>query len=115
MLRRAARHQELNAAPQDDIKVGRLCIAERRATVTFDGEVLHLTPTEYRILVVLAKRAGQVLSRSAIAREVWAYEDIGTSHLVDVHVGRLRLKLRRYQGSASLIVTVRGSGYRLGA
>ena len=44
---------------------------------------------------------------------VWGYQDLGTGHLIDVHIGRLRLKLRRVSRSAPVIVTVRGKGYTI--
>ena len=74
---------------------------------------MHLTPTEYRLLVALASRPEEVLSREALGQLVWGYQDVGTGHLIDVHIGRLRLKLRRASRSAPVIVTVRGKGYTI--
>jgi two-component system, OmpR family, response regulator MtrA len=74
-----------------------------------------LTPTEYRLLVALANRPREVLSREALGQLVWGYQDLGTGHLIDVHIGRLRLKLRHASRSGPVILTVRGKGYTIGS
>lgn len=113
VLRRAARVRETPAAPTDQIRVDDLLISQSRGTVTIAGQTVHLTPTEYRLLVALASRPDEVLSRETLGQLVWGYQDLGTGHLIDVHIGRLRLKLRRSPKSGPLIVTVRGKGYTI--
>jgi DNA-binding response OmpR family regulator len=83
--------------------------------VTVGSTPLHLTPTEHRLLVVLADHADQVVSRATLLQQVWGYDDADPSagHLVDVHLGRLRLKLARAKVQAPAIVTVRGLGFKL--
>jgi DNA-binding response OmpR family regulator len=115
VLRRAARVRATPAAPADQIRVGELLISQSRGTVTLAGQTVHLTPTEYRLLVALASRPDEVLSRETLGQIVWGYQDLGTGHLIDVHMGRLRLKLRQASLSAPLIVTVRGKGYTIGS
>ena len=115
VLRRASRVREAAAAPPDQIRVGDLVISQTRGTVTLAGQQVHLTPTEYRLLVALASRPNEVLSRESLGQLVWGYQDLGTGHLIDVHIGRLRLKLRRASRSAPIIVTVRGKGYTIGS
>ncbi|MDQ6670807.1 MAG: response regulator transcription factor [Chloroflexota bacterium] len=114
VLRRASRVREAPAAPTDQIRVDDLLISQSRGTVILAGQSVHLTPTEYRLLIALASRPGAVLSRETLGQVVWGYEDMGTAHLIDVHIGRLRLKLRRASGSGPLIMTVRGKGYTIG-
>jgi DNA-binding response OmpR family regulator len=114
VLRRASRVREVPAAP-DQIRIDELLIAQSRGTVTLAGQTVRLTPTEYRLLVALASRPEEVLSREALGQLVWGYQDVGTGHLIDVHIGRLRLKLRRASKSAPVIVTVRGKGYTIGS
>ena len=114
VLRRASRVREVPAVPADQIRVDELLISQSRGTVILAGRSVHLTPTEYRLLVVLASRPDEVLSRETLGRLVWGYEDLGTGHLIDVHIGRLRLKLQRASSSGPVIVTVRGKGYTLG-
>src|SRR5438094_690665 len=115
VLRRASRGREVPTIPPDQIRVGELLISQSRGTVTLAGQAVHLTPTEYRLLVALASRPDEVLSRETLGNLVWGYQDLGTGHLIDVHIGRLRLKLRRASRSAPVIVTVRGKGYTIGS
>jgi DNA-binding response OmpR family regulator len=115
VLRRASRVREVPTAPPDQIRVGELLISQSRGTVTLASQAVHLTPTEYRLLVALASRPDEVLSREMLGNLVWGYQDLGTGHLIDVHIGRLRLKLRRASRSAPVIVTVRGKGYTIGS
>jgi DNA-binding response OmpR family regulator len=113
VLRRASRIREPSSTPPDQIRVDELMISQSRGTVTIAGQAVHLTPTEYRLLVALASRPDEVLSRETLGQLVWGYQDLGTGHLIDVHIGRLRLKLRRTAKSAPAIVTVRGKGYTI--
>lgn len=76
-------------------------------------EEVHLTQTEYRLLTVLARHAGKVLTRVALLEHVWDQDFFGDERIVDVHVRRLRKKLETDAGSPQILVTVRGLGYRL--
>jgi DNA-binding response OmpR family regulator len=114
VLRRASRVREVPAVPADQIRVDELLISQSRGTVILGGRSVQLTPTEYHLLVALASHPDEILSRKTLGQLVWGYDDVGTSHLIDVHVGRLRLKLRRASKSGPVIVTVRGKGYALG-
>ena len=113
VLRRASRVREASNVPPDQIQVGELIVSQSRGSVTLSGQPVHLTPTEYRLLVALASRPDEVLTREVLGQLVWGYQDLGTGHLIDVHIGRLRLKLRRVSRSAPVIVTVRGKGYTI--
>jgi DNA-binding response OmpR family regulator len=113
VLRRVSRARDVATTPADQIRIGELLIAQSRGTVTLGGQAVHLTPTEYRLLVALASHPEEVLSREMLGQIVWGYQDLGTGHLIDVHIGRLRLKLRRASASAPVIVTVRGRGYTI--
>jgi two-component system response regulator VicR len=115
VLRRAAKGKDTLLPPSDQIRVGELVIAQARGTVMLGDQVVHLTPTEYRLLVALSTHIDEVLSREALGQIVWGYQDLGTGHLIDVHIGRLRLKLRKASRSAPVIITVRGRGYTISA
>ncbi|HMQ28403.1 MAG TPA: winged helix-turn-helix domain-containing protein, partial [Acidimicrobiales bacterium] len=78
------------------------------------GEPVDLTATEFRLLVELARRAGQALDRPTLLRHVWGYDYLGDSRLVDMAVLRLRQKLDAAGGRGEVIETVRGVGYRFG-
>ncbi|MCG3135459.1 MAG: Transcriptional activator protein CzcR [Planctomycetes bacterium] len=76
------------------------------------GKRLDLTPKEFGLLSLLARHAGDVVTRTVIAEEVWDMNFDGDSNVVDVHVRRLRVKLDE-PFEKKLIHTVRGSGYVL--
>jgi DNA-binding response OmpR family regulator len=74
---------------------------------------LKLTRTEYRFLLFLAQNAGKVFSREELLAEVWHHDALADGRLVDAHVRRLRTKVEDDPAEPTLIVTVRGLGYRL--
>ena len=76
-----------------------------------EGEI-PLTPTEFRLLLELARRPGQVFTREMLLERVWGYGYLGDSRLVDVAVQRLRAKVEADPAQPTLIRTVRGVGYR---
>jgi DNA-binding response OmpR family regulator len=115
VLRRVSRVRSVPSAPSDEIHVDELLISQVRGTVTLAGQTVHLTPTEFRLLAALASRPDEILSRETLGQLVWGYQDVGTGHLIDVHMGRLRLKLHRVSRAAPVIVTVRGQGYTIAA
>jgi two-component system, OmpR family, response regulator MtrA len=114
LLRRShpATPSESNEA-RAPIRIGALRIDHASHQVTVGTVPLQLTPTEFRLLTVLASRPGQVVPRELLARQVWGDPDTGTSRTIDVHVGRLRMKLTQADGGAPRIVSVRGFGYKL--
>jgi len=94
------------------LTIGALTIDRAAHKVRVDGHEVELTPTEYKLLLLLAERRGRVQGRAQLLEAVWeAAPDIQT-RTVDMHVQRLRAKLDRAGG---LIETVRGFGYRLRA
>jgi DNA-binding response OmpR family regulator len=92
---------------------GPLVLRPERGTVHRGEELLHLTVTEFRLLCELATSAGRVLSRQALLERVWEHGFFGDERLVDVHVRRLRTKIERDPSAPTVVVTVRGLGYRL--
>jgi two-component system response regulator MtrA len=112
VLRRAA----LDGRGGDDpcIEAGPLVVDTAAAEVRLDGEPVRLTETEYKLLVELARRPGEVLARERLLRLVWGYDYLGDSRLVDVPVGRLRDKRADDPRTPRYIATVRGVGYRFG-
>jgi len=114
LLRRAAQHQPAEPTVQHaPLRVGQLHIDHSLHQVTLGGAALQLTPTEYRLLTVLAARPDQVLSRDALGLLVWGDPDTGASRTIDVHSGRLRVKLGRAGRQVPQIISVRGFGYKL--
>jgi two-component system phosphate regulon response regulator PhoB len=107
------RRVSANALPADGVlRVGPVHIDTAAHLVQLDGEDVELTPTEFKLLLLLAERRGRVQARSHLLETVWdAAPDIQT-RTVDMHVQRLRTKLKQ---AGSLIETVRGFGYRMKA
>ena len=93
---------------------GRLRIDDARRQVEVDGTPAALTPTEYGILVTLARVPGRVYSRYELINAVRGYEFEGYERTIDSHVKNLRRKLERDPHEPELVLTVLGGGYRLG-
>jgi two-component system phosphate regulon response regulator PhoB len=94
----------------DLLTVGPIAIDRAAHSVQVEGQEVELTPTEYRLLLLLAERRGRVQERARLLESVWdAAPDVQT-RTVDMHVQRLRAKLG---DAGELIETVRGFGYRL--
>ena len=108
LLRRASAPVE-----ESTLLVGRLEIDPTSLAVRKDGLELSLTITEFRLLLELARRPGQVFTREVLLDRVWNYPYLGDSRLVDVAVQRLRAKLEDDPAQPKLIKTVRGAGYKL--
>ncbi len=78
-----------------------------------DGEEVHCTRTEFRLLCELAANPNKVLSREQLLDRVWGYDYFGDGRLVDVHIRRLRTKVEPAPALPRHILTVRGMGYKL--
>ncbi|WP_230208919.1 response regulator transcription factor [Nostocoides sp. HKS02] len=101
------------AAGDGVVVLGKLAVDLESRSVTVDETDVELTRTEFELLAVMVGAPRRVWARDVLLRRVWG-EDWGTDeHLVEVHVGNLRRKLGGATGSASLIRTVRGVGYRM--
>lgn len=79
------------------------------------GRRVALTSTEFRLLQALMEQPGTVLTREALALRVWRHDVLGGSRTVDAAVQRLRRKLSGGADGPSVVETVRGVGYRVGA
>jgi DNA-binding response OmpR family regulator len=111
-LRRAG---PLSETPSATVGVGDLRIDNAAHEVTLAGTPVHLTPTEYRILALLATHPGHLYSRGAILNHLWSGGFVGDARAVDVHVHNIREKLESDPGDPAYLLTVRGEGYRLRA
>ena len=109
-LLRRVRTMEPGAA---HLRFGDLEIVPEEGVVRRVGREVHLTKTEFRLLVELASSPGRVLSREVLLERVWGYGYFGDGRLVDVHVRRLRTKVEADPANPRHVVTVRGLGYKL--
>jgi DNA-binding response OmpR family regulator len=110
-LLRRIRSSEPGGLPK--VTVGELTISPDEGLVRRDGEELHLTKTEFKLLVELASQPGKVFSREALLERVWGYDYFGDGRLVDVHIRRLRTKVEADPANPRYVVTSRGLGYKL--
>lgn len=112
LLRRVERAAALAEERPPVLRVGSLEIDPGSRRTTVDGASVHLTPTEFDLLLCLARDPGQVLTRDRLLREVWAWGDgwgtAGATRTVDSHVKALRGKV-----GPARIRTVHGVGYAL--
>ncbi|HEY6744336.1 MAG TPA: response regulator transcription factor [Mycobacteriales bacterium] len=95
------------------IRAGDVEIHPDRGIATRNGEDVHLTLTELRLLTELAQAAGNVVTREQLLERVWGYDYFGDTRLLDVHVRRLRRKVEDDPSDPTLVLTVRGVGYRV--
>jgi two-component system, OmpR family, KDP operon response regulator KdpE len=113
-IRVALRHaQQARGSPLPVIEVGPLRVDLARREVSLDGEELHLTPIEYRLLTLLVQHAGKVLTHTHILDEVWGPGHSQQTHYLRVYMAQLRRKLERDPAKPRLLVTEPGVGYRL--
>jgi DNA-binding response OmpR family regulator len=112
-IRALLRRTRTPAPEYQVIRTGRLEIHPDEGMVRVDGHEVDLTKTEFRLLSELAQNAGRVLSREHLLERVWGYDYFGDSRLVDVHVRRLRAKIEDDPAGPSMVITVRGLGYKL--
>ena len=92
---------------------GGLCIDYDRHTVTVDGEIRHLTQNEYRIVALLGKYAGKVLTYDYIMKELWGPQSRGNNQILRVNMANIRRKLEENPAEPRYIFTEVGVGYRM--
>jgi DNA-binding response OmpR family regulator len=102
-----------NSARPTVLRVADLTLDPVSHHVVRGGRTIHLTRTEYALLALLMRHAGEVVSRSRLTQSVWTGDGESLSTALDVHVHNLRRKLD-VTGGAPLIRTIRGSGYAVG-
>ncbi len=110
-LRHAMRPQE---QMQNDVFItGNLKVDLLNRVVSVDEEEIHLTPIQYRLLMVLVKNAGRVLTHQQILNEVWGPSYKENAHYLRIYMSQLRQKLETDPTQPKLLVTESGVGYRL--
>jgi len=109
-LRNAARRTD---EPEAVFEAGTLRVDLAARQVFADGKQVHLTRTEYRLLAVLVKHAGKVLTHRQLLKEVWGPASIDQSHYLRVYMRQLRHKLEKDPARPQRLVTETGVGYRL--
>ena len=106
------------ASAQTPDSLGRLRVDLARWRVTVDDKPLDLTPTEFQLLVYMARRPGEIISREELARGVWGNESMSRSRTIDAYVRRISTKLsgslrHAHDDWPPRILNIRGLGYQL--
>jgi two-component system, OmpR family, response regulator RegX3 len=112
VLRRAAEPPEL---VPPTLEAGPVRMDVDRHVVTVLGEPVALPLKEFELLELLLRNTGRVLTRAQLIDRVWGSDYVGDTKTLDVHVKRLRSKIEADPGDPTLLVTVRGLGYKLEA
>lgn len=95
------------------ITIGDITINEDKHEVRKRDEILDLTLKEFRLLSLLARNKGKVLSRNFLLDEIWGYDYFGEIRTVDVHIRHLRKKIEDDDKNPEYIETIRGVGYKI--
>ncbi|MDA3935545.1 MAG: response regulator transcription factor [Actinomycetota bacterium] len=95
------------------IEIGDLHIDTLSRQVKLAEQPIHLTTSEYGILLHLARHPGQAFSRQAILEALWDESPVGDERAVDVHIHNIREKIEDDHKNPTYLLTVRGYGYRL--
>jgi two-component system response regulator MtrA len=98
----------------ETLEIADLTIDVAGHSVRRDSQVLNLTPLEFDLLVCLARKPWQVFTREVLLEQVWGYRHAADTRLVNVHVQRLRSKVERDPENPTIVLTVRGVGYKAG-
>ena len=106
------RGQQLQIMPQACLSFSDITVDMARRLVARDGELLHLTPIEYNLLVLLVSNAGKVMTHRQLLREVWGSGQTDKNHYLRVYVGHLRQKLEKDPAQPKHILTETAVGYR---
>jgi two-component system KDP operon response regulator KdpE len=111
---RRARSNVLQA-PTDKIRIGNILIDLAQRQVVINGQNVHLTPTEFKLLTILASNSEKVVSHEELLQAIWGNEYKDCTHYLRVSIGRLRQKIETDPGNPEMIVTCSGVGYMLRA
>ena len=113
VLRRASQGQpETNS---QNLRYGHISLDLEQCTLRLSGQEVRITPTEFRILAVLAREPGRVFSRSQLVEQALGYDYEGMERTVDVHILNLRRKIEPDPNRPEYLRTVYGMGYKFGA
>ena len=95
------------------LEAGRVSMDVERHEVRVDGEPIAMPLREFELLELFLRNADRVLTRGQIIDRVWGADYVGDTKTLDVHVKRIRAKIEREPSDPTLLVTVRGLGYKL--
>jgi two-component system, OmpR family, KDP operon response regulator KdpE len=114
-IKASLRRTAMMALRDDIFKLDDLTIDSASSSVLLNNQPLHLTPIEFKLLFILAKKPGKVFSHRQLLSEVWGAEYVDDTHYLRIHMGRLRARLEKNPAAPRYILTEVGIGYRLAA
>ncbi len=109
-----ARVRRFEVPTPEDLSIGDLVIDVAGHSVSRNGSPIALTPLEFDLLACLAQNPRKVFSREVLLEQVWGYRHAADTRLVNVHVQRLRAKIEVDPENPTIVLTVRGVGYKAG-
>lgn len=109
----ARRHQHSQLDVDGVIQFGDVKVDLKTRLVTKANQLIHLTPTEYRLLSTLVSNAGRVMTNPQLLREVWGPSHSESTHYVHIYMGHLRKKLENDPAQPQYFLTETAVGYRL--
>ena len=113
-IRAILRRRDLDrSGAERRLRVGSLELDPIRPEARVDGDPKRLTPSEFKLLLLLAQEPERVFSRREIMQHLWDSEYVGDQRACDIHISNLRQKLEHDAARPVRIVTVRGVGYKL--
>ena len=102
-----------DSASQGQVRIGEAAVDLVGYELHRQGEAVPLTPREFSVLHLLYERRGEVVSRDTLLNEVWGYDRFPTTRTVDNHMVRLRKAIEPDPSEPTLLLSVRGVGYKL--
>ncbi len=111
-VRVALRRHGANAPESPLVTFGAITVDLSQRLVSRDGEVLHLTPTEFKLLALLLANAGKVLTQRQLLVQVWGPNAVESSHYLRIYMGHLRQKLELDPTRPRHFITETAVGYR---
>jgi two-component system response regulator RegX3 len=110
VLRRAAQPEE--DYEEHVLEGGRVTLDIDRHTVAVEGEQINMPLKEFELLELLMRNTGRVLTRGQLIDRVWGSDYFGDTKTLDVHIKRIRSRIEETPSKPTMLVTVRGLGYR---
>lgn len=112
-IRTALRHNQQTAASKSFYHCGDLMIDFEKRLVTLAGKEIHLTQIEYKLVTLLAKQAGKVLTYDYLMQQIWGPYSDGNNQILRVNMAHIRRKLEKTPAMPEYIYTEIGVGYRM--
>jgi len=103
----------IDSKPLCLLTIGKLALDLEKQKLTRGGKTFPLTPKEFSLLKILMDRAGQVVTRKVLMREVWETDYMGDTRTLDVHIRWVREKVEEDPSEPRRLMTVRGEGYKI--